>query len=90
MLATYAAPLLGSGLLSKSYHKKIASAGLGALKGHSADDTAIEVASENNLSLEGHVAQQLTATLCRQYDLILVMEKKHIDAVSGRDANLVL
>ncbi|BAO33067.1 TPA: protein tyrosine phosphatase [Serratia marcescens] len=69
-------------LKQKLPQKKIASAGLGALKGHSADDTAIEVASENNLSLEGHVAQQLTATLCRQYDLILVMEKKHIDAVS--------
>ncbi|MBN3194580.1 protein tyrosine phosphatase [Pectobacterium aroidearum] len=61
--------------------KKVASAGLGALVGKPADATAIEVANKNNLSLEGHQAQQLTSALCRQYDLILVMEKGHIDAV---------
>lgn len=62
--------------------KKIASAGLGALVGKPADVAAIEVASLHNLSLEGHEAQQLTSALCRQYDLILVMEKGHIDGVS--------
>ncbi|KHT39444.1 protein tyrosine phosphatase [Pectobacterium brasiliense] len=62
--------------------KKIASAGLGALVGKPADATATEVASEHDLSLEGHEAQQLTSALCRQYDLILVMEKGHIEGVS--------
>lgn len=62
--------------------KRVASAGLGALVGKPADATAVEVANENNLSLEGHEAQQLTSALCRQYDLILVMEKGHIDGVS--------
>ncbi|MDC9819010.1 protein tyrosine phosphatase [Pectobacterium polonicum] len=62
--------------------KKIASAGLGALVGKPADGMATEVASDHHLSLEGHEAQQLTSTLCRQYDLILVMEKGHIDGVS--------
>ncbi|MFJ5328900.1 arsenate reductase/protein-tyrosine-phosphatase family protein [Pectobacterium versatile] len=61
--------------------KKIASAGLGALVGKPADATATEVANQHNLSLEGHQAQQLTSTLCRQFDLILVMEKEHIDGV---------
>lgn len=65
--------------------KHIASAGLSALVGKPADDTATEVASSHGLSLEGHCAQQLTSALCRQYDLILVMEKGHIDAV-GRIA----
>ncbi|ATA24712.1 protein tyrosine phosphatase [Brenneria goodwinii] len=65
--------------------KKIASAGLGALVDKSADATAAEVAAAHGLSLEGHSAQQLTSSLCRQYDLILVMEKGHIDAV-GRIA----
>ncbi|GMB62627.1 hypothetical protein PPNK14_05150 [Pectobacterium parmentieri] len=46
---------------------------------------ATEVANRHNLSLEGHEAQQLTSALCRQYDLILVMEKGHIDGV-GRIA----
>lgn len=62
--------------------EKIASAGLGALVGKPADATAIEVANQHDLSLEGHEAQQLTSALCRQYDLILVMEKGHIDGVS--------
>ncbi|GLY61613.1 protein-tyrosine-phosphatase [Pectobacterium carotovorum subsp. carotovorum] len=62
--------------------KKIASAGLGALVGKPADGMATDVANEHRLSLEGHEAQQLTSSLCRQYDLILVMEKGHIDGVS--------
>ncbi|WCG81953.1 arsenate reductase/protein-tyrosine-phosphatase family protein [Pectobacterium sp. A5351] len=61
--------------------KKIASAGLGALVGKPADETANNVANQHNLSLDGHEAQQLTSALCRQYDLILVMEKEHIDGV---------
>ncbi|AYH06455.1 protein-tyrosine-phosphatase [Pectobacterium parmentieri] len=65
--------------------KRIASAGLGALIGKPADAMATEVANRHNLSLEGHEAQQLTSALCRQYDLILVMEKGHIDGV-GRIA----
>ncbi|MBN3136682.1 MULTISPECIES: protein tyrosine phosphatase [Pectobacterium] len=65
--------------------KRIASAGLGALVGKPADAMATEVANHHNLSLEGHEAQQLTSALCRQYDLILVMEKGHIDGV-GRIA----
>ncbi|MGI8464303.1 protein tyrosine phosphatase [Pectobacterium punjabense] len=65
--------------------KRIASAGLGALVGKPADVMASEVASQHNLSLAEHEAQQLTSALCRQYDLILVMEKGHIDGV-GRIA----
>ncbi|HID9896151.1 MULTISPECIES: arsenate reductase/protein-tyrosine-phosphatase family protein [Serratia] len=61
--------------------KKISSAGLGALVGKAADVTAIQVANEHGLSLEGHLGQQLTARMCRDYDLILVMEKEHIDGV---------
>lgn len=60
----------------------LASAGIRALVGHSADAHAVLAADKNGVSLREHVAQQLTAELCREYDLILVMEKKHIDAVS--------
>ena len=63
----------------------VASAGLGALVGHAADKTASDVAADNGLSLEGHEAQQLTANLCREYDLILVMEKRHIEQVNRID-----
>ena len=64
-------------------NKTIASAGVGALVGKAADKMATEVALENNLSLTGHEAQQLTSDLCREYDLILVMEQGHIDAVTN-------
>ncbi|MGR5066495.1 arsenate reductase/protein-tyrosine-phosphatase family protein [Photobacterium sp. DNB22_13_2] len=64
-------------------NKHIASAGVGALVGKPADQTASEVALEHGISLEGHVAQQLTSELCKDYDLILVMEKGHIEAVTS-------
>ncbi|MGF1714564.1 protein tyrosine phosphatase [Photobacterium chitinilyticum] len=63
-------------------NKDVASAGVGALVGKPADSMATEVAQENGISLEGHVAQQLTSQLCSEYDLILVMEKGHIEAVT--------
>lgn len=62
-------------------HKKIASAGLGAMVGHPADPSAMAVAEQNGLSLEHHSGAQLTKELCREYSLILVMERKHIDGV---------
>ncbi|MDW8847197.1 protein tyrosine phosphatase [Erwinia sp. MMLR14_017] len=62
--------------------KKIASAGLSAMVGEAADGTASSVANEHGVSLEGHIAQQLTSGMCRDYDLILVMEKKHVDLVN--------
>lgn len=62
--------------------KEIASAGVGALVGKPADKMASEVAAERGISLEGHVAQQLTSELCQGYDLILVMEKGHQEAVT--------
>ncbi len=64
---------------------RIASAGLGALEGYPADKTAAEVAAEHGLSLDGHQAQQLTAEMCRDFDLILVMEKRHIEQVNRID-----
>lgn len=57
--------------------KKIASAGVGALVGHPADETMASVAADHGLSLSGHIAQQFTADLGRQFDLILVMEAGH-------------
>ncbi|MEM6049394.1 protein tyrosine phosphatase [Erwinia sp. P7711] len=62
--------------------KKIASAGLSAMVGKAADGTASSVANEHGVSLDGHIAQQLTSGMCRDYDLILVMEKKHVELVN--------
>ncbi|ADP12990.1 MULTISPECIES: protein-tyrosine-phosphatase [Erwinia] len=68
-------------LMAALPEKKIASAGLKAMVGSPADQTASVVADERGVSLQDHVAQQLTADMCRDSDLILVMEKKHIDLV---------
>ncbi|HHH2875652.1 protein tyrosine phosphatase [Klebsiella pasteurii] len=73
---------IGERFLRKALpNKKIDSAGTGALVGHNADNNAIKIAAKNNLSLEGHKGQQFTSSLGRQYDLILVMEKSHIDQI---------
>lgn len=50
--------------------------------GYPADVSASHVANIYNISLQGHKAQQFTSNLARQYELILVMEKKHIEDVS--------
>ncbi|PST85884.1 phosphotyrosine protein phosphatase [Photobacterium sp. NCIMB 13483] len=74
-------------LQAKLPNKHIASAGVGTAKsglsGKSADKMAAEVALTHGYSLEGHQAQQLSSDLCRDFDLILVMEKGHIDAVTS-------
>jgi len=66
--------------------KQIASAGIGAEKsrlvGKPADPTAVEIASSQKVDLSDHQSQQLTPALCANYDLILVMEKGHIEAVT--------
>ncbi|WP_312055480.1 protein tyrosine phosphatase [Pantoea brenneri] len=64
---------------------QVSSAGLGALVGRPADQTASDVAAAHGLSLEGHQAQQLTAEMCRNVDLILVMEKRQIEQVNRID-----
>lgn len=61
--------------------KKIDSAGTGALIEHAADNSAIKVAQLHGLSLEGHLSRQFTSSLGRQYDLILAMEKSHIEQI---------
>ncbi|MFP2504135.1 MULTISPECIES: low molecular weight protein-tyrosine-phosphatase Wzb [Buttiauxella] len=69
--------------LLKSYHPEltVTSAGLGALVGKGADAGAVRVAEQHNLSLEGHCAKQVSGKMCREYDLILAMEKRHISAL---------
>ncbi len=61
---------------------KIKSAGLGALVGHEADENARLVAGKRDVSLDNHQARQITAEMCRRYDLILVMEKQHINDIT--------
>ncbi|HHT0375648.1 TPA: protein tyrosine phosphatase [Raoultella planticola] len=66
-------------------NKRIDSAGTSALVDHDADNSAVNIAALNGLSLEGHRGQQFTPSLARKYDLILAMEKLHIEQI-GRIA----
>ena len=67
-------------------NKEVASAGIATNKsrliGESADETAVLIASENGIDMRNHQAQQLTPQLCSKYDLILVMEKAHLEALT--------
>jgi protein-tyrosine phosphatase len=62
-------------------NKKAASAGLVGLVGRDMAPIAREVALEQGIDCPVHVAQKLTDELCREYDLILVMEKRQRDDV---------
>lgn len=70
--------LLKQALPNKTVH----SAGLGALVGHDTDATAKQVAEQHGVECPTHSARQLTKEMCRQADVILVMEDKHKEAVS--------
>ncbi|UOO82370.1 low molecular weight phosphotyrosine protein phosphatase [Uruburuella testudinis] len=69
-------------LQSKLPKLNVSSAGIRALAGRDADFQAIKTALNHGTIVAGHTARQLTAEMCRQADLILVMEPGHIDAVA--------
>ena len=73
----------GERLLKKKLpERQIASAGIRALTGNDADFQAIKTALRHGVVIAGHTARQLTVGMCRQADLILVMEPAHIEAVA--------
>jgi protein-tyrosine phosphatase len=57
---------------------RIESAGINALTGDAANKEAADVAAENDVSVEGHIARQFTAEMAANFDLILVLEKGHM------------
>lgn len=78
----------GEGVLKQLLpNKTVDSAGIAALKsglvGKPADHTALQVAEDNGVDIGNHEAKQLTSELCAQYDLILVMEKGHKEALTN-------
>ena len=75
---------IGELLLQKHLPQiEINSAGISALVGKPADPNSITVALKENIDLSLHIAQKLTAELIAEHDLILVMEKGHIKAVTN-------
>lgn len=63
----------------------VASAGISAMVGYPMDAMAAKVMLEHGVDGAGHQARQLTPTILRESDLVLVMEKSHAAAI-GRMA----
>jgi protein-tyrosine phosphatase len=60
---------------------ELCSAGLVALVGNPMDATVLELLSENGVDGTSHRAHQLTASMLLQADLVLGMEKSHVDTI---------
>ena len=58
---------------------EVMSAGTFALDGHTPTSDARVAAEEHGLSLDGHAAQQLTRELVAGADLVVGMEREHVD-----------
>lgn len=69
--------VLAAELAARGSNIAVSSAGIAAVVGHGADETASDVAQAEGVSLEGHVARQFTRELGLEQDLILVMEPGH-------------
>lgn len=61
--------LLASALPQTPVH----SAGLGALVGHPADETAVRLMDARGIDIAPHRAVQITSEMCKQSELVLVM-----------------
>ncbi len=74
---------VGAGLLAKACPDiRVESAGIAALSGHGADETAAGLALAAGVDLRGHVARQFSADLAAEFDLILALEKGHIRVIN--------
>lgn len=59
----------------------LSSAGLGAMVGSPMDDSALQLLAEHGVDGAAHRARQLTSAMLREADLVLGMEKSHVDAM---------
>ena len=77
--------LLRQRLADRGRAVTVASAGTGALVGHPADADTQAVALARGLDLSTHRARQLTPEITRWADIILVMEKHHLEYATRLD-----
>jgi protein-tyrosine-phosphatase len=57
----------------------VASAGTHAIHGNQASDFAVQVMQTYGIDIAGHRARILSKTMLKQADLVLVMEKSHLN-----------
>lgn len=77
--------LLRDALVKAGRPANVSSAGVGALVGESAHETAIEMMQVRGVDLSLHRARQADVSICRQADLVLVMENHHREALTDID-----
>jgi protein-tyrosine phosphatase len=54
----------------------VRSAGLGAVIGAPADETALQLMSERGVDISAHRARQITRQMCLESDMVFVMERE--------------
>ncbi len=59
--------------------KQVLSAGTYAMVGQPADPISVELMREQGIDISGHRAQQATQALLKDCDLILVLDRSHLD-----------
>lgn len=69
-------------LNKKSSHIEIASAGINAVINHPAEIYAQEVMKQQGIDISNHRACQITESLIRKVDLILVMTHSHFSTIT--------
>ncbi len=60
---------------------EIDSAGVGAVDGERASEGAVEAAASRGVDISAHLSKKLTRELARKADLILVMQRSHMERV---------
>lgn len=61
---------------------RVRSAGLGALAGRPMEAMALQLLAEHGIDGRRHTARQLTPAMLREADLVLGMERAHVDAMT--------
>lgn len=78
-------PTAAAMLRARKPGKRVESAGLVALEGHGVDETIRAVAQDHGVVFDGeHRGRKLTAALCQDADLILVMEHRQRQRIIER------
>ena len=65
----------------------VASAGTGAWDGQAATEHSIQMAERHRIDLRGHRSRRATREMVRAADLVLAMERSHLEALAGLGAD---
>jgi protein-tyrosine phosphatase len=68
----------------KNQEITVSSAGLAALQGKPADETAQKIALEHGVDMSPHIAQQVNSKIIYENDVILVMQQGHLEDLYAR------